>query len=518
MDDLRNSEIDNSIEPTGGPATLAPTPSVSIIEAISSITSTLEQPQLMANENFDADLIVIGAGPGGYYAAIRAAQYGAKVICVEKEYLGGTCLNWGCVPSKAMIASVEMLHKAKKAENFGLKKLENVEMDFDAFMKRKEKIVLAERGGVGYLFKKNKITHVEGFAKFIDAHTIEVTKDGKTSTLRAKNFILAMGAKAIMLPVPGLVGGRAENVWTSDDAVTAPFIPKRMVILGGGAVGSEFGYVFNGLGSDVTIVELMPNLVPLMDKDLGMELGKLLTKQGIKVKTESTIDKVERNGEGWNVTIKKGDAVEVVETDVILLGVGRKANVEGMGLEEIGIKLHKKGVEVLDDTLQTHVPNVYAIGDVTGRIQLAHVAEHEGLVAVSNILKGTTKKVDYRYVPNAVYTSPEVASVGLTEKEAVEQGYDVVIGRSKFAIFAKAMASNETDGFVKVIADKKYGEILGVHMIGGHVTDLIHEAVVALKLEATLESIADCIHAHPTMAEAVIEAFEDALGHAIHKA
>jgi len=518
MDDLRKSGVEASNDLVSGPAILAPTPSVSIIEAISSIPDTLEQTLPMANENFDADLIIIGAGPGGYYAAIRAAQYGAKVICVEKEYLGGTCLNWGCVPSKAMIASVEFLSKAKKAENFGLKKLENVEMDFDAFMKRKDKIVMAERGGVGYLFKKNKITHVEGFAKFKDAHTIEVTKDDKTSTFRAKNFILAMGAKVIMLPIPGLEGGREQNIWTSDDAVTAPFIPKSMVILGGGAVGSEFGYVFNGLGTDLTLVELMPNLIPLMDKELGVELGKTLAKQGVKVKTESTIEKVERNGEGWKVYIRKGDAVEVVETEVILLGVGRKANIEGMGLEEIGIKLHKKGVEVVDDTLVTHVPNIYAIGDVTGRIQLAHVAQNEGLVAVSNILKGTKKKIDYRFVPNAVYTSPEVASVGLTEKEAIDQGYDIVIGRSKFAIFAKAMASNETEGFVKVIADKKYGEILGVHMIGGHVTDLIHEAVVALKLEATLDSMADCIHAHPTMAEAVIEAFEDALGHAIHKA
>ena len=513
-----------SPEVTAGPAVQAQVPVASIIEAISNLNSsvgtpaTQEQTQEMANDQFDADVIVIGAGPGGYYAAIRAAQHGAKVICVEKEYLGGTCLNWGCVPSKAMIASVEMLHKVKKADTFGLKKVEGAEMDFDAFIKRKEKIVLTERSGIGMLFKKNKVTHVEGFAKFIDAHTISVEKDGKETKLRGKTFILAMGSSVIHIPIPGLSGGRDENVWTSDDAVTAPFAPKSMVVLGGGAVGCEFSYVFNGLGTDVTLVEMMPTLLNVMDEDLGKELGKSLTKQGIKVKTGATIEKVEKTKAGWKAFIKKGTEVEEVEAEVILLGVGRKANVEGMNLESIGVKLHRRGVEVVDDTLQTHVPNIWAIGDVTGRIQLAHVAQQEGLTAVHNIFHPEAKKtVDYRFVPNAVYTSPEVASVGLTESQAQAAGHDVVVGRSKFMIFAKAMASNETDGFVKVVADRKYGEILGVHMIGGHVTDMITEAVTALVHEATLESMQTVIHAHPTMAEAIIEAFEDAAGHAIHK-
>ena len=524
-DRIDQNNHDTANAPTGGPAVSTPMPATSIIEAISSIPtssgvpSEQEQPLVMANEQFDADLIVIGAGPGGYYAAIRAAQHGLKVVCVEKEYLGGTCLNWGCVPSKAMIASVEMLHKTKHAENFGLKAVSGVEMDFDAFMKRKEKIVLTERGGIGFLFKKNKITHVEGFAKFVDKHTIEVEKDGKKTSLKGKNFILAMGSSVIHLPVPGLTGGREENVWTSDDAVTAPFVPKSMIILGGGAVGCEFSFVFNGLGTDVTLVEMMPSLLNVMDEELGKELGKSLGKQGVKVKTGATIEKVEKTKDGWKATIKKGTEVEVLETQVILLGVGRKANTDGMNLEEIGIKLHRRGVEVVDDTLQTHVPHIYAIGDVTGRIQLAHVAQQEGLLAVANIINpDKAKKMDYRFVPNAVYTSPEVASVGLTESQAKEQGYDVVVGRSRFAIFAKAMAQNETEGFVKVVAEKKYGEILGVHMIGGHVTDLIHEAVTALVHEATLESMQTVIHAHPTMAEAMIEAFEDAAGHAIHKA
>ncbi|HLO98292.1 MAG TPA: FAD-dependent oxidoreductase, partial [Fimbriimonas sp.] len=320
-DQINNTNISN------GPAVSNPMPAPSIIEAIASIPAEQEQTQTMANEQFDADIIVIGAGPGGYYAAIRAAQQGVKVICVEKGFLGGTCLNVGCVPSKAMIASVEMLHKTKKAEAFGLKAVANPEMDFDAFMKRKEKIVLTERGGIGMLFKKRGVTHVEGFAKFVDANTISVTdKDGKETKYRGKNFILAMGSSVIQLPIPGLEGGRDANVWTSDDAVTAPFVPDSMIVLGGGAVGCEFSYVFNGLGSKVTLVEMMPSLINNMDEDLGIELGKVLTKQGITVKTGATIEKVEKTKNGWKAHVKKGTETETIEAQVILLGVGRKPN------------------------------------------------------------------------------------------------------------------------------------------------------------------------------------------------
>ena len=520
MSDRRHNIPQNSAsELTNGPATATPMPASSIINAISGIPGEQEKTQTMANEQFDADIIVIGSGPGGYYAAIRAAQMGAKVMCVEKGLLGGTCLNVGCVPSKAMIASVEMLHKTKKAASFGMKAIESPEMDFEAMMKRKDKIVSTERGGIGMLFKKKGVTYVEGFAKFVDANTLSVTdKDGKEAKYRGKNFILAMGSSVIHLPVPGLVGGREENIWTSDDAVSAPFVPDSMVVLGGGAVGCEFSYVFNGLGTKVTLVEMMPNLINVMDEELGVELGKQLTKQGVSVKTGATIDKVEKTKSGWKVTIKKGTDTEVLDVQVVLLGVGRKANTDGMNLEGIGVKLHRRGVEIVDDTLKTHVPHIWAIGDVTGRIQLAHVAQQEGLTAVNNILKPETPKtLNYGLVPNVVYTSPEVASVGLTESEAKSKGYDVVIGRSKFGIFAKAMAANETEGFVKVVAEKKYGEILGVHMIGGHVSDILHEAVTALVHEATLDSMETVMHAHPTMAEAVIEAFEDAMGHAIHK-
>ncbi len=471
----------------------------------------------MANENFDADIVVIGAGPGGYVAAIRAAQLGAKTVVVEKEFLGGTCLNWGCIPSKVMIASVERLQAVKHADKLGVKVEGPVSMDFEAMMARKDKVVQTQRGGVGMLFKKNGIRNVEGFASFKDANTIEVTKDGKTETIRAKFFVLAMGSSVIHLPVPGLEGGRDQGVWTSDDAVTAPFVPKRMAILGGGAVGCEFSYVFNGLGSEVTLIEMMPQLLPMMDSELGVELGKLLSRQGVKVRTGATIEKCERSGDVWKVTVKKGEDVEVLEVDVVLLGVGRKANTDGMNLEKIGVQLHRRGVQVVDDTLKTHVPNIYAIGDVTGRVQLAHVASHEGIHAVTNAIRGENKLVDYKVIPNCVYTVPEVSSVGLTESEATTRGYEVKVGKFNFRPLGKAMATTEQDGFVKVVVDAKYGEVLGVHMIGAHVTDMIHEGAVAIKLEATLDYMVDTIHAHPTMSEAVLEAFEDADGHAIHK-
>jgi dihydrolipoamide dehydrogenase len=508
-----------------GPAVAAQLAVESIVREIKDMGVPEELEEKMPNDSFDADVIVIGAGPGGYVGAIRAAQLGARVICVEKEYLGGTCLNWGCIPSKAMIASVERLQAVQHADKLGVVQGagggpagSGPSIDFEAFIKRKDKIVQAQRGGVGMLFKKNGVRHVEGFASFKDKNTIEVKKpDGTTETLKGKNFVLAMGSSVIHIKVPGLEGGRDENVWTSDDAVSPPFVPKSMLVLGGGAVGSEFSYVFNGLGTEVTLVEMMPNLIPMMDTDLGVELGKLMGRQGVKVKAGASLDKVEKTKEGWKCFVTSGGKQETIEVQVILLGVGRKANTDGMNLEKLGVKLHKRGVEVADDTLKTHVPNIYAIGDVTGRIQLAHVASMEGIFAVTNAVRGESRKMDYKAVPNCVYTIPEVASVGLTEAEAKTQGFDVVIGKANFRPFGKSMAIAEQDGFIKVVAERKYGEILGLHMIGPHVTDMIAAGVAAIKLEATLESMTETIHAHPTLSEVMLEAYEDAAGHAIHK-
>jgi dihydrolipoamide dehydrogenase len=509
-------------------ATAAPiAPAPSIVEEIKTMTPPEESPQKMPNDQFDADIVVIGAGPGGYVAAIRAAQLGAKTICVEKEYLGGTCLNWGCIPSKAMIASVERLNHVKHADALGITLPPgDVTMDMEKFAARREKIVAVQRGGVGTLFKKNGIRHIEGFAKFIDANTIEITPSeqskienpkSKIERIRAKNFILAMGSSVIHLNIPGLEGDAKSGVWTSDDAVIAKTVPKSMLILGGGAVGVEFAYVFNGLGTQTTVVEMMPSLIPLMDADLGLELGKQFKKQGIEVLTGATLEKCEKTKTGWKCFIKSGGKTEEKEVEVVLLGVGRKANTDGMDLEKVGVKLHRRGVEVVDDSLRTHVPNIWAIGDVTGRIQLAHVASAEGQLVVHNIMTGAQKQFDYKAVPNNVYTVPEVASVGLTQSEAESKGFEVTVGKFMFRPLGKAMAMGEQEGFVKIVAEKKYGEVLGVHMIGAHVTDMIAAGVAALKLEATLEVMAETIHAHPTMAEAMLEAYEDALGHAIHK-
>lgn len=512
MSDSTKHPVESACAPATTTA-LAP----QIIEQLDHISLAEENPKTMPNDSFDADITIIGAGPGGYVAAIRAAQLGAKTVCVEKEYLGGTCLNWGCIPSKAMIASVERLNHVKHASALGVVVEGEAKIDFKKFSERRDNIVTTQRGGIGMLFKKNGVRHVEGFAKFIDPNTLEVTKDGKAERIRSKNFVLAMGSSVMMLDIPGLKGGRDQGVWTSDDAVTAPHVPKSMLIVGGGAVGVEFAYVFNGLGSQVTLVEIMPNLIPMMDTDLGVELGKLLGRQGIAIKTSSTLEKVEKTKGGWKCFLKKGTETETVEVEVVMLGVGRKANTEGMNLEKVGVKLHRRGVEVVDDSLRTHARNIYAIGDVTGRIQLAHVASAEGIHVVTNIVKGADANFDYKAVPNCVYTVPEVSSVGLSQSEAEAQGHEVTVGKFAFRPLGKAMAIAEQDGFVKVVAEKKYGEVLGVHMIGAHVSDMIAAATVALSHEATVESMAATIHAHPTMAEAMLEAYEDAGGHAIHK-
>lgn len=507
---------DESLEPTASSTTASVVHLSALIQQISNIPAPEEQEQPMPTDNFDADIIVIGAGPGGYVAAIRAAQLGAKVTVVEKEYLGGTCLNWGCIPSKALIASAEAYQHAQHLDAFGVSIKGEVTFDFDKINARKDKIVQTQRGGIGMLFKKNGITHVEGFASFVDKNTIEVEKDGKKTKLRAKSFILASGSTIIVPKIPGLEGGRKEGIWTSDDAVTAPYLPKKMVIIGGGVIGVEFSYVFNALGCETTVVEMMPNLIPMMDEDLSKELGKLLGRQGVKVMTGSAVEKLAKTKGGWKVSVKSGGEVSEIETEVVLVAVGRRAFTDNQNLEKIGVKTSRVGVEV-DDTMRTSVPNIFAIGDVNGKVQLAHVASYQGTVAAENAVNGGQRKADHKAIPNCIYTIPEVASVGLTEGQAKEQGYDVQVGKFMFRPLGKAMASTHQDGFVKVVAEKKYGEVLGVHMLGHGVTDMIHQAVVAIKLEATLDVMVDTIHAHPTMSEAVLEAYEDAHGHAIHK-
>lgn len=463
---------------------------------------------------FDFDVVVIGSGPGGYVASIRAAQLGARVACIERDARewGGVCLNWGCIPTKTMIASVERYHAAKSALKMGVLTGE-VSYDFGRIMDRKEKIVKALRSGVENLLKSNHVKKIVGVAALTGKNSVEVTLEGgKKETLTAANIIIATGSRPIIPPVPGLEG---EGVWTSDDAVTCKAVPKSMILLGAGAVGLEFGYVFNGLGAECHIVEMMPEIMPLGDAEIAAELKKALTRQGIKFHTSSRLTKVERKDGLLHATVSGEKGETTLSAEVILVGAGRRASIQNLGLEALGIAMEKNGIAV-NERMQTSVPNIYAIGDVTGKMALAHVASHQGVIAAENAM-GHEAKMDYHTVPSPIFTEPEVSWVGMTEKQAREAGYDVMVGRFPFRPLGKAMAIDQQEGMVKVVSERKYGEILGVHIVGPHASDLIHEAVTAMKLEATVEELMTMVHAHPTLAEAILEASLDAKGEAIHK-
>lgn len=484
-----------------------------------------EQPEMSPTGEFDADIVVIGSGPGGYVAAIRAAQLGARTVCIERaaSEWGGTCLNWGCIPTKAMIASAERLHHVKDAAAMGVVVNGEIGFDFTKMMERKTKVVTTLRGGVGALLKSNHVRSIVGDAKLIDANTVEIkAADGTTERVTTKSIILATGSVPVFPPVPGLErassdarGTSSNGIWTSDEAVSAKACPKSMVIIGAGAVGLEFGYAFRTLGAEIDIVEIAPEILPAGDREVAGELRKSLKKQGIRIHLNSKVTKVTRSGDISTVTVETAEGEKSIECEVVLVGAGRKAYYEGLGLETLGVATTKRGVEV-NEYLQTSVPNIYAIGDVAGKMLLAHLASHMGIVAAENIM-GHTVKMDYRAVPGPIYTSPEVASVGLSEEEAREQGYDVITGRFPLRPLGRAMALDVTEGLVKVVAERKYGELLGVHIMGPYATEMIHEAVIAIKLEATVEELMSTIHAHPTLSEAIGEAALDVKGEAIHK-
>jgi len=459
------------------------------------------------------DIIVIGSGPGGYVAAIRAAQLGFKTAVVERSELGGICLNWGCIPTKALLKSAQVFNYLKHAADYGIAFDGTAEADLQAMVKRSRTVADGMSKGIQFLLKKNKIDHIQGFGKVMPGKKVEVTDaEGKSSEFTASYIIIATGARSRELPNLKQDG---KKIIGYREALTLPVKPKSMVVVGSGAIGSEFAYFYNSIGVQVTLVEFLPNVVPIEDEEISKQLERSFKKAGMKVMTSSTVESVEIVGETCKVSIKTPKALEIVECDIVLSAVGITTNLEGIGLEETGIKF-EKGKVLVDEFYRTNVEGFYAIGDIVSGPALAHVASHEGITCVEKIAGLQVEPLDYGNVPGCTYTSPEIASVGLTEKAAREAGYEIKVGKFPFSASGKASAAGAKDGFVKVVFDAKYGEWLGAHMIGENVTEMIAEVVVARKLETTGHEIINSIHPHPTMSEAVMEAVAAAYGEVIH--
>ncbi len=458
------------------------------------------------------DVIVLGSGPGGYVTAIRASQLGFKVAVVEKENLGGVCLNWGCIPTKALLKSAQVFDYLKHASDYGLT-VSEFDKDFPAVVQRSRSVAEGMSKGVTFLMKKNKIDVINGFGKLKPGKKIDVTdKDKKVTEYSADHIIIATGARSRELPNLPQDGVKVIGY---RQAMTLPTQPKSMIIVGSGAIGVEFAHFYNSMGTDVTIVEFMPNVVPVEDEDISKQFEKSLKKAGIKVMTNSSVERIDTTGKGVKAFVKTAKGEEILEADILLSAVGIKTNIENIGLEEVGIVTDRDKI-LVNAYNATNIPGYYAIGDVTPGQALAHVASAEGINCVEKIKGMHVDPIDYGNVPGCTYATPEIASVGLTEKQAKEKGYDLKIGKFPFSASGKAQASGNSDGFVKVIFDAKYGEWLGCHMIGAGVTDMIAEAVVARKLETTGHEILKAIHPHPTMSEAVMEAVADAYGEVIH--
>jgi dihydrolipoamide dehydrogenase len=461
------------------------------------------------------DVVVIGGGPGGYVAAIRAAQLGQKVAVVERDALGGVCLNWGCIPTKALIynASVAnvLMHDGK---TLGFQ-FENLKLDYNVAQKRSRQVSDRLVKGVGFLLRKNVITHIQGTATLTGPKQITVAPSGQV--VEAKNIIIATGARARSLPNLTVDGKR---VITSREALELTEVPKRLIVVGAGAIGMEFAYVFRAYGADVTVIEMLPHVLPLEDEDTAAEVARAFKRQGINLLANTRTEAVEAGDAGVSVRVKDqaSGSEQTLEAEVVLVAIGVAPNSDRLGLEAAGVQMDKRGFIPVDEYLRTNVPGVYAIGDVTGKLMLAHVASAQGIVAAEHIAGHETKPIretDYAFMPRCTYCSPQVASLGYTEAQAKEKGYEIKVGKFPFIANGKALGVNEREGFVKIIADAKYGEILGAHLVGPEVTELLPELALAHSWELTTEEIARTVHAHPTLSEALMEAAHDVVGRAI---
>jgi dihydrolipoamide dehydrogenase len=460
------------------------------------------------------DLVIIGSGPGGYVAGIRAGQLGLKVAVVEKDpFLGGTCLHRGCIPTKSLLENAEIWTKIQKAKEFGIT-VGDVTIDWSVAQTRKQNVVDQNAKGIEFLFKKNKVERVTGFGKIIKPGVVEVSAEGsETRTLNTKNIILAMGSVPRDLPH---IKSDGTHIINSDHILKIDRIPKSMLVIGAGAVGCEFASIFSRFGTKTTIVEVMPQLLPIEDDEISKEFTRIFKKKGIDVLTDAKVMSCEVGENGVKSTIEVKGKQQTVETEVVLSATGRRAVVENCGLENTKVVVSQRGFIEVDEYMRTGEAGIYAIGDIVPTPALAHCASAEGILAVEHMAGKKPRPINYDHVPNATYTEPEVASVGLTEKKAKERGYDVKIGKFPFTANSKAKIIGEANGLVKYVVDAKYDEVLGVHIVGPKATELIVEACAALELEATAESIAKTIHAHPTLSEALMEAAEDVAGHAIH--
>lgn len=459
------------------------------------------------------DVAVLGGGPGGYVAAIRAAQLGAKVACVEKARLGGVCLNWGCIPTKAMIASSSLYEKIQNAEKFGLKVEGKVSVDFTALVARKDKIVDNLVKGVGFLFKSYGVDLLEGKGRLKSKHEIEYeSSDGSNGTVEAENIILAVGSSPLNIPAFPFDG---ERILSSNDMVSLESVPESLLIIGAGVIGSEFGFLMSKLGCKVEMVEMMEHALPLEDHDVSRLIERELKKSKIKLHLGKRVESVEKDSSGRMISTVEGGTRIV--TEKVLVSIGRSFNTKNIGLEKAGVELNDNGSIKVDEAMRTNIDNIYAIGDAAGKFLLAYTASAEGCVAAANCV-GREETIDYSGVPNAIFTQPEVGSVGLREKQALEMGHKLSIGKFRFIALGKAQAENETEGEVKVIADAETDKLLGVHIVSAHATDLIHEAALAVRHGLTARQLGDSFHAHPVMSEAILEAVHDVHDLSIHTA